>query len=188
MSTNRMGRIRGGFAQFACFTRDAGAIVNRRWWRLLSIWFSASFWAIATYRFERACWLFLGPAYPPMRIVFQPIAFLVRPWCGGRCEVHYRANLGGKLAILHPSLGVVVSANTVAGEGLTLTGGNVIGGRRALRHGDISIGSNVTLGANAVILGPVTIGSNVTVGAGAVVVRDIADEKVVVGVPARPID
>lgn len=47
------------------------------------------------------------------------------------------------------------------------------------------IGDNVTLGANVTIIGPVRVGNNVTIGAGSVVVKDIPDNCVVVGNPAR---
>lgn len=49
----------------------------------------------------------------------------------------------------------------------------------------IKVGSNVYFGNNAVILPGVTIGSNVIIGAGAVVTKDIPDNSVAVGVPAR---
>lgn len=47
------------------------------------------------------------------------------------------------------------------------------------------IGDNVTLGANVVIIGNVHIGNNVIIGAGSVVVKDVPDNAVVVGNPAR---
>ena len=47
------------------------------------------------------------------------------------------------------------------------------------------IGDNVSLGANVTIIGPVHIGNNVTVGAGSLVVKDIPDNCVVGGNPAR---
>ncbi|KAJ2386261.1 hypothetical protein GGI23_006529 [Coemansia sp. RSA 2559] len=49
----------------------------------------------------------------------------------------------------------------------------------------IRIGNNVWIGGNAVILPGVTIGNNVTVGAGSVVNRDVPNNVVVVGNPAR---
>lgn len=49
------------------------------------------------------------------------------------------------------------------------------------------IGDNVSLGANVTIIGPVHIGNNVTIGAGSVVAKDIPDNCVVVGNPARVI-
>lgn len=45
--------------------------------------------------------------------------------------------------------------------------------------------SGSKVGANATLLPGVTIGRNALVGAGSVVVRDVPDDKVVVGNPAR---
>ena len=51
--------------------------------------------------------------------------------------------------------------------------------------GRIEIGDDVFVGANAVILPNVKIGNRVIVGAGAIVTKDIPDNSVVVGNPAR---
>ncbi len=47
------------------------------------------------------------------------------------------------------------------------------------------IGNNVTLGCNVTIIGKITIGNNVTIGAGSVVVKDIPDNAIAAGNPAR---
>lgn len=47
------------------------------------------------------------------------------------------------------------------------------------------IGNNVSLGANVIIIGGVHVGNNVTVGAGSVVVKDVPDNCIVVGNPAK---
>lgn len=47
------------------------------------------------------------------------------------------------------------------------------------------IGNNVFLGANAIVLPGVTIGNNVIVGAGSVVTKDVNDNSVVCGNPAK---
>lgn len=47
------------------------------------------------------------------------------------------------------------------------------------------IGDNVTLGANVVIIGGITVGNNVVVGAGSVVVKDVPDNCIVAGNPAK---
>lgn len=52
---------------------------------------------------------------------------------------------------------------------------------------EIRIGNDVWLGGNVTILPGVTIGDNVVVGAGAVVTKDIPDNSLAVGVPARVI-
>lgn len=52
---------------------------------------------------------------------------------------------------------------------------------------EIHIGNDVWLGGNVTILPGVTIGNNVVIGAGAVVNKDIPDNSLAVGVPARVI-
>lgn len=49
------------------------------------------------------------------------------------------------------------------------------------------IGDDVSVFAHAIIVGDVKIGNNVTIGAGAVVAKDVPDNAVVVGNPARVI-
>lgn len=51
--------------------------------------------------------------------------------------------------------------------------------------GRVSIGNNVFIGAESVVLPGVTIGNNVIVGANSTVTKDIPDNTVVVGTPAR---
>lgn len=52
---------------------------------------------------------------------------------------------------------------------------------------EIHIGNDVWIGGNVTILPGVTIGDNVVIGAGAVVNKDIPDNSLAVGVPARVI-
>lgn len=47
------------------------------------------------------------------------------------------------------------------------------------------IGDNVTITCGAKVLGPIHVGNHVTVGANAVVIRDVPDNCVVGGVPAK---
>ena len=50
---------------------------------------------------------------------------------------------------------------------------------------EIRIGNDVWLGGNVTVLPGITIGNNVVVGAGAVVTKDIPDNSLALGVPAR---
>lgn len=52
-------------------------------------------------------------------------------------------------------------------------------------NGRPQIGDNVTLGANVTIIGNIYIGNNVMVGAGSVVVKDVPDNCIIAGNPAK---
>lgn len=56
------------------------------------------------------------------------------------------------------------------------------------KNGKIQIGNNVNIGWNVIILPGVTIGDNCVIGAGAVVTKDISNNSVVAGVPAKYIE
>jgi len=51
--------------------------------------------------------------------------------------------------------------------------------------GRVNIGDYTHIGANATILPNIKVGKNVTIGAGAVVTKDIPDDCIVAGIPAR---
>ena len=51
--------------------------------------------------------------------------------------------------------------------------------------GNVRIGSRTYIGSEAVILPRIRVGDDAVVGAGAVVCRDVGDDAVVKGVPAR---
>lgn len=53
------------------------------------------------------------------------------------------------------------------------------------RISPVNIGNNVFIGAGSIILPGVTIGNNVVIGAGSVVTKNIEDNKVVTGNPAK---
>ena len=54
-------------------------------------------------------------------------------------------------------------------------------------YGKIKIGDNVFIGINSIIMAGITIGNNVVIGAGSIVNRDIPDNVVVAGTPAKVI-
>ena len=66
-------------------------------------------------------------------------------------------------------------------------GSNVHIAPGAVLAGKVRVGNNSFIGANAVIKQGITIGSNVVVGAGTVVIKDIKDEKIIVGNPGKEI-
>lgn len=58
-------------------------------------------------------------------------------------------------------------------------------GKRYQRFAPIQVGSHVFIGVNTIVMPGVKIGSNVVIGAGSVVTKDIPDNAVAIGVPAK---
>lgn len=90
--------------------------------------------------------------------------------------------IGGGILFAHP-YATILNAESI-GENFSCIHCTTLGKKGDKRP---VIGNNVSLGANVTIIGGVHIGNNVTVGAGSVVVKDVPDNCVVVGNPARVI-
>ena len=87
---------------------------------------------------------------------------------------------------------VYIGDNVMIGPNTTITTvGHPITPKGRRMHlaqaSEIRIGNDVWLGANVTVLPGISIGNNVVVGAGAVVTKDIPDNSLAVGVPARVI-
>ena len=82
--------------------------------------------------------------------------------------------------------GIAVGDGTMIGPHVIIaTDNHDLHDKRILICKSVAIGENVWIGAGAEILPGVHIGDNAVVGAGAVVTRDVPDNAVVAGVPAR---
>jgi serine O-acetyltransferase len=117
------------------------------------------------------------------------IAILIRylnHWLNA-CWIGRNANFGPGFAIMHP-YGIVINSSVIAGENLVLQSGVVIGVAKDGEPLNVPvIGDNVYIGAGAKLFGKITIGNNASIGANAVVVKDVPDNAIVVGIPAKQI-
>lgn len=105
-------------------------------------------------------------------------------WRGDNSFSITAQNIMGGVFCVHPS-STYLNAHTI-GRNFTCRQNTTIGNKSDDKPNERpTIGDNVTLGANVVIIGNVRIGNNVIIGAGSVVVKDVPDNAVVVGNPAR---
>ena len=107
-------------------------------------------------------------------------------------EIHPRAKIGKNLFIDH-GMGVVIGETSEIGDNVTIYHMATLGGispsvnsneqRNIKRHPTLK--DNVVVGSGAQILGPVTVGKNAKIGANAVVTKDVPENAVMVGIPAK---
>lgn len=90
--------------------------------------------------------------------------------------------IGESMWIAHP-YATIINAESI-GSNFSCIHCTTIG---ATKYGRPIIGNNVSLGANVTIIGNVRIGNNVTIGAGSVVVKDLPDNCIAAGNPAKVI-
>ena len=107
-------------------------------------------------------------------------------------EIHPKANIGKNLFIDH-GMGVVIGETSDIGDNVTIYHMATLGGispsiesdnqRNVKRHPTLK--DNVVVGSGAQVLGPVVVGKNAKIGANAVVTKDVPENAVMVGIPAK---
>ena len=107
-------------------------------------------------------------------------------------EIHPKAKIGKNLFIDH-GMGVVIGETSDIGDNVTIYHMATLGGispsinsndqRELKRHPTLQ--DNVVVGSGAQVLGPITIGKNAKIGANAVVTKDVPENAVMVGIPAK---
>ena len=93
------------------------------------------------------------------------------------CFISSRVNINNGVKI---NVGSQIHHDVLIGEYVTIA-------PRALILGSVKIGKFTYIGANAIIKQGVSIGKNAVIGAGAVVIRNVKDNDVVAGNPAKSI-
>lgn len=96
------------------------------------------------------------------------------------------ATIGTNFILGYGGLGVVIHNRAIIGDNCHVDQNVTIGGTSKKIEVPI-IGNKVYIGAGAKILGPIKIGDNVVIGANAVVLKNVPNNCVVAGVPAKVI-
>ena len=107
-------------------------------------------------------------------------------------EIHPNAKIGKNLFIDH-GMGVVIGETSDIGDNVTIYHNVTLGGispsinsdnqREVKRHPTLQ--DCVVVGSGAQVLGPIIIGKNSKIGANAVVTKDVPENGVMVGIPAK---
>ena len=107
-------------------------------------------------------------------------------------EIHPKAKIGKNLFIDH-GMGVVIGETSEIGDNVTIYHMVTLGGispsidsddqRNVKRHPTLK--NNVVVGSGAQVLGPVIVGENAKIGANAVVTKNVPENAVMVGIPAK---
>ena len=107
-------------------------------------------------------------------------------------EIHPKAKIGKNLFIDH-GMGVVIGETSEIGDNVTIYHMVTLGGispsidsnnqRNVKRHPTLK--NNVVVCSVAQVLGPVIVGENAKIGANAVVTKDVPENAVMVGIPAK---
>lgn len=100
-------------------------------------------------------------------------------------EIHPAAKIGKRLFIDH-GMGIVIGETAEIGDDCTIYHGVTLGGTgkdKLKRHPTLK--NNVIVGCGSKVLGNIVIGNNTKIGANSVVLKDVEDNRTVVGIPGH---
>lgn len=155
--------------------KDAG-LLRMIYYAMLNPLFAFSFWLrLCTYKSK----------IPVLGYVVYCLSKIFKTIIGRRrgIMISEKMSLGYGFLLSH-GFGVVINPSAVIGNNCTISQFSTIG---AVEGKAAVVGDNVYLGPSMCLVENVKVGNNSIVGAGAVVVKDVPQNTIVAGVPAKVI-
>lgn len=151
---------------------------------LVIVFLTQGFWAIFQYRI--AHFFHTKIRIQPFRLLFMSIIYIwqkaIEVMTG--ISIPASAKIGHSFYIAHFG-GIILNSNTIIGYNCNISQGVTIGvSGLDEKRGVPIVGNNVYVGANSVLVGKIVIYDNVLIGACSFVNSDVAENGVVLGVPA----
>lgn len=140
--------------------------------------FKYTFW-MRTATFTKSYPVFKYSIYPFVRhiLFFYKYKFGI--------SIPHNTKIGSGFYIGHFGT-IIINEKCIIGKNCNISQGITLGEvSRGQRKGCPVLGDNIYIGPGAKIVGKVTIGNNVAIGTNCVITKDIEDNAVVVGIPAK---
>jgi len=141
---------------------------------------NAGFRAVVLYRFGHRC------RKRRLRVLAALVERLMHHLC--HCWISTTAEIGSGFLIAHVC-GLVIGGGTILGRNCDVRHNVTFGGNFNKQDAEgrqfPTLGDNVSVSTGAVLLGPIRIGSNSVIGANSVVTRDVPENVIAAGNPAR---
>ncbi len=166
---------------------DRYVVTQKRSWLYVTLT-QQGLWALAEYRFSH--WVRTEVKLPVFKQIFKTFSFIWHKIIEITTGIDIPSNtqIGSGFYIGHFG-GIIINEEVKIGENCNISQGVTIGvGGRGENSGCPVIGDRVFIGPGAKVFGKIKIGNDVAIGANAVVTKDLPDNAVAVGIPAKIIN
>jgi len=131
---------------------------------------------------------------PESTRVWQYVVILPEAVIGENCNICSHSYIENKVIIgnnvtikcgVYLWDGITIEDNVQIGPNVTFTNDKYPRAKQPFELQKILVKKNASIGAASVILGGVTIGENAMIGAGSIVAKDVPDNELWMGIPAK---